>query len=96
MAVIQWNCRSIRKQLNSLNTLVHIVKPIAICLQETWLLDATNIQNIKETFDKYNLYFKNRTTPNGGVGLMILKTIPQVPTNLNTHLEAIAFNINIK
>ena len=72
------------------------VKPIAICLQETWLMNETNIQNIKEIFNKYNLYFKNRNTPNGGVGIMILKTIPQFATNLNTHLEAISYNIKYK
>ena len=74
--MIQWNCRSIRKQLKSLMSIVQTVKPIVVCLQETWLLDTTNIQNIKEIFNKYNIFFKNRNAPNGGVGIMILKTIP--------------------
>ena len=35
--ILQWNCRSIRKNFNDIQLLINEHNPVAICLQETFL-----------------------------------------------------------
>ena len=79
----------------SLKHLIYIFKPYVICLQETCLLDNTDITDLKARFDKYHFYFKNRNGPHGGVGMLIHESLPHTRIFLNSIHEAIAFNIRI-
>ena len=94
--MLQWNCRSIRKNIFSLKFLIDSIKPIVICLQETWLVDNTDLNYMKNILKNHEFYFKKRHSPSGGVGLLIHKSIPHIENNLNSHLEAIAYNIKYK
>ena len=51
--ILQWNCRSVKANFEELNLLIH-EKPVAVCLQETFLKDS-------DTFSlKYHsCYFKH-------------------------------------
>ena len=45
--ILQWNCRSIKANFEELNLLVNEQKPVAVCLQETFL----------KGFDKFTLKY---------------------------------------
>ena len=38
--ILQWNCRSVKANFEELNLLINEKKPVAICLQETFLKDS--------------------------------------------------------
>ena len=38
--ILQWNCRSIKANYEELTLLVNELKPVALCLQETFLKDT--------------------------------------------------------
>ena len=38
--ILQWNCRSVKANVEELNLLVNEKKPVAVCLQETFLRDS--------------------------------------------------------
>ena len=38
--ILQWNCRSIKANFEELNLLINEKKPVAVCLQETFLKDS--------------------------------------------------------
>ena len=38
--ILQWNCRSIKANFEELNLLLNEQKPVAVCLQETFLKDS--------------------------------------------------------
>ena len=40
--ILQWNCRSIKANVEELNLLINKHKPVAVCLQETFLKDSDN------------------------------------------------------
>ena len=35
--ILQWNCRSVKANFEELNLLINEKKPVAVCLQETFL-----------------------------------------------------------
>ena len=38
--ILQWNCRSVKANFEELNLLINERKPVAVCLQETFLKDS--------------------------------------------------------
>ena len=37
--ILRWNCRSIKANAKDFNLLITVQKPVAVCLQETFLRD---------------------------------------------------------
>ena len=51
--ILQWNCRSIKANFEELTLLINEQKPVAVCLQETFLKDSD-----KFTLKYHSCYFK--------------------------------------
>ena len=41
--ILQWNCRSVKANFEELNLLINEKKPVAFCLQETFLKDSESL-----------------------------------------------------
>ena len=100
-AIIQWNCRSLYHKRYDLLNIKSVIKPIAICLQEIFFLTTKELDELQSLFKEYLIYIKNRERPNranprGGVAIFIHKTVPHVPLQLQTTLEAIAINVKYR
>ena len=52
--ILQWNCRSIKANFEELNLLINEKKPVAVCLQETFLKDTDKL-----SLKHHSSYFKN-------------------------------------
>ena len=44
--ILQWNCRSVKDNFEELNLLINENKPVAVCLQKTFLKDSDKV-NLK-------------------------------------------------
>ena len=42
--ILQWNCRSVKANFEELTLLINKQKPVAVCLQETFLKDSDKFQ----------------------------------------------------
>ena len=91
--ILQWNCRSIKANFEELNLLLNEQKPVAVCLQETFLKDS----------DKFNLkyhscYFKNcsdKDKASGGVAVIVNNFVPHHSLRLDSTLQAVAVSISL-
>jgi exonuclease III len=54
--IIQWNLNSLIKKKNDLQIIINKYNPVAICLQETNLIDNNHAPQIKN----FNSFFYNR------------------------------------
>ena len=52
--ILQWNCRSLSKRIYTLKHLVNTIKPFIIALQETFIVDDTNLTTLKNVLIFYN------------------------------------------
>lgn len=66
--LMSWNCRSIASNLTSFHFLVQHLDPHIICLQETWVDDASSLLHLKD----YIFFSKPRAGRIRGGGLAIL------------------------
>ena len=91
--IIQWNCRSIKANFEEMNLLVSNGKPVAICLQETFLKDTD-----KFSFKYHSCYLKNLEgieKASGGVGIIVNNGVPHRTIPLNTTLQAVAVSVSV-
>ena len=87
-AILQWNCRSIKANLEELNLLLNERKPVAVCLQETYLKDSDTF-----TLKYHSCYFKHfsgNDKASGGVAVIVNNSI-----KLDTTLQAVAVSISV-
>ena len=99
--MLQWNCRSLYNKRYELKELINTIKPLTICLQETYNISDKDMNEIKELFKNFTFYFKFRDrsgqhNPCGGVAIMIHKDVPHKIKVLNTNLESIALDIKFR
>ena len=90
--ILQWNCRSIKANFEELTLLVNEQKPVAVCLQETFLKDSDNL-----TLKYHSCYFKNcndKDKASGGVAVIVNNMIPHHLVKLETTLQAVAVNMS--
>ena len=91
--ILQWNCRSIKANFEELKLLINEKKPVAVCLQETFLKGS----------DKFSLkyhysYLKNcsgNDRASGGVAVIVNNSAPHHSVKLNTTLQAVAVSISL-
>ena len=101
LSIIQWNCRSIKKNTDrkeELKDLLRKRKPHVCCVSETWFDDSVKTQNIAGYSKTYR---KDR--PNGGGGGLIMLVRDDIKTknvNLNLHqrsiIEAHAIEVTVE
>ena len=91
--ILQWNCRSIKANVEELNVLVDKQKPVAVCLQETFLKDSDGF-----TLKYHSCYSKNCSDSDrasGGVAIIVNNRVPHHLIKLETILQAVAVNISL-
>ena len=90
---LQWNCRSIKATFEELNLLINEKKPVAVCLQETFLKDTDNF-NLKY----HSCYFKHFTgneQASAGVAVIVNNSVPHHSVKLDSTLQAVAVSISL-
>ena len=91
--ILHLNCRSIKANFEELTLLINKQKPVAVCLQETFLKDSDKFQ-----LKYHSCYFKNFTDndkASGGVAVIVNNSIPHYFVRLETTLQAVAVNISL-
>ena len=82
--ILQWNCRSIKANFDELNLLINEKRPVAVCLQETFLKDSD-----KFTLKYQSCYFKHcsgNDKASGGVAVIVNNNVPHHFLKLDTSL----------
>ena len=89
--ILQWNCRSLRKNFNDIQLLINEHNPVAICLQETFLPHnhSFHIRN----FTGYHHTHETDNEPKGGVSILIRQDTPQSEVHIDTNLQVKAVKI---
>ena len=91
--ILQWNCRSVKANFDELNLLIHEKKPVAVCLQETFLKDSDRF-----TLKYHSCYLKHCTDndkASGGVAVIVNNTVPHRSVKLNSTFQAVAVSISL-
>ena len=88
--ILQWNCRSINANFEELTLLLTEQKPVAVCLQETFLKDSDMFKL------KYqSCFFKNCYDNDKGVAVIVKNNVPHQSFKLHSTLQAVAVNISL-
>lgn len=92
-AIIQWNCRGIKANIEELHQLSAKLNPAIICLQETFLKDKQKINLYK--YQQFN-YIKNTDLrASGGTSILVRNDIPHSHLELKTNFQAIAIKVTL-
>ena len=86
--ILQWNCRSVKANFEELNLLIDENKPVAVCLQETFLKDSDRL-----TLKCHSCYFQSCTDndkASGGVAVIVNNSVPHRSARLDSTLQAVA------
>lgn len=91
--LLQWNCQGCRNKKYDINNLIETYKPSVVTLQET-MLSANNPFNVSN----YNCvradgHFNRRA--HGGVAVFVHESLPYLPVQLNTELQAVAVTVQL-
>ena len=91
--ILQWNCRSVKANFEELNLLLNENKPVAVCLQETFLKDSDRL-----TLKCHSCYFQNCTDndkASGGVAVIVNNSVPHRSVRLDSTLQAVAVSVSL-
>ena len=91
--IIQWNCRGVNANFEELSLLISEHKPVAVCLQETFLKD-------NHTFSLRNHSIYHKSSPAGGracggVAILVNNSVPHEPITLQTSLQVNAVKLSL-
>ena len=92
-SIIQWNCRGLLNNHSELGLLSQQYNPVAMCLQETHIVDESRV-----SFKGYTLYNKldmSHERASGGSSVLIRNDIIHSPVQLSTNLQAVAVKITL-
>ena len=91
--ILQWNCRSVKANFEELNLLINEWKPVAICLQETFLKDSDNFTLKYHSCYSKNFYHNDKAS--GGFAVIVNNNVPHHFLKLETTLQAVAISISL-
>ena len=91
--IIQWNCRGLKSNFDELSLLINDHKPVAVCLQETFLKRGDDISIKYHSI--YNKVFTDGEKARGGVSIIVSNNIPHKVISLNTKLQAVAIRLSL-
>ena len=91
--IIQWNCRGLKSNFDELSLLINNHKPVAVCLQETFLKRGDDISIKYHSI--YNKVFTDGEKARGGVSIIVSNNIPHKVISLNTNLQAVAIRLSL-
>ena len=89
--IIQWNCRGVKSNFDELSILINNHKPVAVCLQETFLKRGDDISIKYHSI--YNKVFTDGEKARGCVSIIVSNNIPHKVISLNTNLQAVAIRL---
>ena len=93
-SILQWNCRSVKANFEELNLLINERKPVAICLQETFLKDSDRF-----TLKYHSCYFRHcsdNDKASGGVAVIVNNSVPHRSLKIDSTVQAVAVSISLK
>ena len=91
--ILQWNCRSVKAYFEELNLLINEKKPVAVCLQETFLKDSDRF-----TLNYHSSYLQHCTDndkASEGVAVIVNNSIPHHSVKLDSTLQAVTVSISL-
>ena len=92
-SIIQWNCRGLMNNHIELGLLSQQYNPVAICLQETHIVDESRVSF--KGYTLYNKLDKSHERASGGSSILIRNDIIHSPVKLSTNLQAVAVKITL-
>ena len=90
--ILQWNCRSVKANFEELNLLINEKKPVAVCLQDTFLKDSD-----KFSLKYHSCYFKHcggGDKASGSVAAIVNNRVLHHSVKLDSSLQAVAAGIS--
>ena len=91
--ILQWNCRSVKANFEELNLLINERKPVAVCLQETFLKDSDRF-----TLKYHSCYFRHcsdNDKASGGVAVIVNNGVPHSSVKIDSTVQAVAVSISL-
>ena len=92
-SIIQWNCRGLMNNHIELGLLSQQYNPVAICLQETHIVDESRVSF--KGYTLYNKLDKSHERASGGSSILIRNDVIHSPVKLSTNLQAVAVKITL-
>ena len=93
-SVIQWNCRGMKNKFEELKLFVKDCNPVAICLQESFLLKDDSL-----TFKNYTIYSHPASDDNGkahgGTLIMVRNDVAHNQVTINSTLQAVVVTLTL-
>ena len=91
--ILQWNCRGLLNNHNELSLLSQQYNPVAMCLQETHIVDESRVSF--KGYTLYNKLDKSHERASGGSSVLIRNDVIHSPVKLSTNLQAVAVKITL-
>ena len=91
--ILQWNCRGLNANIEELSLLIDEHKPVALCLQETFLKEESTFNLRYHSCYRKAAHAGERAC--GGVAILVNNSIPHEPVPLQTSLQATAVKITL-
>ena len=91
--IIQWNCRSLKANIDEISLLIRDHSPVAFCLQETFLKENDSVSF--KYHSMYNKVYTEGDKAQGGASIIINNCVPHSQITLNTTLQAVAVRVSI-
>ena len=92
-SILQWNCRGFSANFEEISVLIDKYKPVALCLQETFLSDTSKVSLKYHSIYQSNFNGGNRAR--GGVAVVVNNSVPHRTVNVSTTLQATVVNISL-
>ena len=92
--IIQWNCKGLKNKYEEFKLFIQDYNPVAICLQESFILINDYFSIKGYTFYSYPANDVNGKA-NGGSIIMIRNDVAHYEVTLNSNLQAVAVTINL-
>ena len=93
MAILQWNCRGFKANLNELSLLAQSYDPQAVCLQETHFKQSDNTTLRSFTF--YNAFSADLGKAKGGASILVRQGVIHSQIPLKTKLQTVAIQLSL-
>ena len=92
-SILQWNCRGFSANFEEISVLIDKYKPVALCLQETFLSDTSKVSLKYHSIYQLNFNAGNRARE--GVAVVVNNSVPHRTVNVSTTLQATVVNISL-
>ncbi|GBN84961.1 hypothetical protein AVEN_78978-1 [Araneus ventricosus] len=92
--LLSWNCHGFRTHIDDIKNIINKYHPICIALQETYLTSEKDFKIKNYSILRKDSIRNERAV--GGVALLYSQRFPSIPFPLNTPLQAVAIQVDVK